>query len=96
MTTMSSQDTVTEGERKKANVARDENAEEREPGFKDGEKVKMKVTEPVVKGGTRTFFKTFTVAASQCPVSSWKYQLYYDGVLHAQGAWFPEDDLRAA
>ncbi|KAH8644824.1 hypothetical protein IG631_02288 [Alternaria alternata] len=57
----------------------------------------MKVEEAQKNGGMLKYWKTFTINARRCPVSSWSYKLSNsDGSLHAAGAWFPETDLKAA
>ncbi|CAN9324132.1 unnamed protein product [Alternaria alternata] len=94
---MSSQATIPEGERKKANVARDANAAERVAGFKVGDKVKMKVIESLEDGSTRTSFRTFTISTAHDNGLRWVYQLSNsEGSLHEDGARFLETELKAA
>ena len=67
--------------------------------FKPGEKIKMRVTEKVEKGGTRTFFKKFVIDKAELskPSWHWKYTLLtVDGDLYQGGEWITEYDLRPA
>jgi len=64
-----------------------------------GNTVKMKVTEALERGGTRTYYRTFKIEKAELNKPSWHWRytlLAADGDPYEGGAWVKEDDLRAA
>ncbi|KAH8729021.1 hypothetical protein GQ44DRAFT_502589 [Phaeosphaeriaceae sp. PMI808] len=97
---MSNKNVNTEGEgnkeeRNKSGVQLNSRPAERESMFEAGDQVKKSVTETGDDGKKRTYFKTFTIAASRLAKGHWEFQIKdpKTNLLHDSGKWFGESSL---